>query len=193
MFLSIDSAVKAIQAAISEGLGPIALISNPEELLKALPGDLTDLIVQLCATFILFFAVRFLFWKPITNIIETRRAAIDKELEDAKIAKENAVLVEENLKAELDKAKLDVKAMLDQAEKEANLKREEIVNSAKEEAKRRMENLEIELEQEKKNMEHDIKKEIVDIAFKAAEKIVQREIDQDKYLDVVEDILKGGC
>ena len=93
----------------------------------------------------------------------------------------------------LDKAKLDVKAMLDQAEKEANLKREEIVNSAKEEAKRRMENLEIELEQEKKNMEHDIKKEIVDIAFKAAEKIVQREIDQDKYLDVVEDILKGGC
>jgi flagellar biosynthesis/type III secretory pathway protein FliH len=56
-----------------------------------------------------------------------------------------------------------------------------------------MENLESELEQEEKNMEHDIKKEIVDIAFKAAEKIVQIEIDQDKYLDVVDDILKGGC
>ena len=193
MFLDIQAAVDAIKAAITEGLGPIALMSKPEELLIALPSEFMDLIVQLSATFILFLAVRFLFWKPITNIIETRRAAIDKELEEAKIAKENAVLAEENLKAELDKAKLDVKAMLDQAEKEANLKREEIVNSAKEEAKRRMENLEIELEQEKKNMEHDIKKEIVDIAFKAAEKIVQREIDQDKYLDVVEDILKGGC
>ena len=193
MFLDIQAAVDAIKAAITEGLGPIALMSKPEELLIALPSEFMDLIVQLSATFILFLAVRFLFWKPITNIIEARRAAIDKELEDAKIAKENAVLVEENLKAELDKAKLEVKAMLDQAEKEANLKRDEIVNSAKEEAKRRMENLEIELEQEKKNMEHDIKKEIVDIAFKAAEKIVQREIDQDKYLDVVEDILKGGC
>ena len=83
--------------------------------------------------------------------------------------------------------------MLDQAEKEANIRRDEIINSAKEEAKRRMDNLSLELEQEKKNMESDIKKEIVDIAFKAAEKIVAREIDQDKYLDVVTDILKGGC
>lgn len=193
MFLSIDSAVKAIQAAIQNGLGPIALISSPDELLKAFPSQLVDLVVQLSATLILFIAVRFLFWGPITKILEDRRKAIDLELEEARLAKENALEVEENLKLELDKAKAQVKAMLDQAEKEANLKREEIVNSAKEEAIRRMENLKIELEQEKKNMESDIKKEIVDIAFKAAEKIVSREIDQDKYLDVVEDILKGGC
>lgn len=193
MFLSIDSAVTAIKAAIQGGLGPIALISDPQALLKAFPAELADLIIQLSATLILFIAIRFLFWKPITNILEARRAAIDKELEEAKIAKENAVQVEEELKYELDRAKAEIKEMLDQAEKEANLKREEIVNSAKEEARRRMDNLKIELEQEKKNMESDIKKEIVDVAFKAAEKIVSREIDQDKYLDVVEDILKGGC
>lgn len=193
MFLSIDSAIKAIKAAIKGGLGPIALISDPQALLKAFPAELADLIIQLSATLILFIAIRFLFWKPITNILEARRAAIDKELEEAKIAKENAVQVEEELKYELDRAKAEIKEMLDQAEKEANLKREEIVNSAKEEARRRMDNLKIELEQEKKNMESDIKKEIVDVAFKAAEKIVSREIDQDKYLDVVEDILKGGC
>jgi F-type H+-transporting ATPase subunit b len=193
MFLSIDSAITAIKAAIKGGLGPIALISDPQALLKAFPAELADLIIQLSATLILFIAIRFLFWKPITNILEARRAAIDKELEEAKIAKENAVQVEEELKYELDRAKAEIKEMLDQAEKEANLKREEIVNSAKEEARRRMDNLKIELEQEKKNMESDIKKEIVDVAFKAAEKIVSREIDQDKYLDVVEDILKGGC
>ena len=193
MFLSIDSAVEAIKAAIKGGLGPIALISDPNALLKAFPSQLMDLVVQLSATLILFIAIRFLFWKPITNILETRRAAIDKELEDAKIAKENAVLVEKDMRDELDKAKHHIKEMLDQAEKEANIRRDEIINSAKEEAKRRMDNLSLELEQEKKNMESDIKKEIVDIAFKAAEKIVAREIDQDKYLDVVEDILKGGC
>ena len=168
-------------------------ISDPNALLKAFPSELMDLVVQLSATLILFIAIRFLFWKPITNILETRRAAIDKELEDAKIAKENAVLVEKDMKDELDKAKNHIKEMLDQAEKEANIRRDEIINSAKEEAKRRMDNLSLELEQEKKNMESDIKKEIVDIAFKAAEKIVAREIDQDKYLDVVTDILKGGC
>lgn len=193
MFLSMKSAVDFINAAIKDGLGPIALISEPEKLLAALPSTMMDLIIQLCSTIILFIAVRFLFWAPITKIIETRRDAIDKELADAEEAKDNAVMIEAELKKELDDAKAKIKEMLNQAEKEANVKREEIINSAKEEAKRRMDNLAIELEQEKKNMEQDIKKEIVEVAFKAAEKIVSKEIDQNKYLDVVNDILKGGC
>lgn len=41
-------------------------------------------------------------------------------------------------------------------------------------------------------MEKEIRKEIVDIAFAAAEKIVAKEIDHDKYLDIVDDILKGA-
>ena len=42
-------------------------------------------------------------------------------------------------------------------------------------------------------MAKDIKKEIVDIAFAAAEKIVAKEINQDKYLDIVDDILKEAA
>ena len=52
MFLSIDSAVTAIKAAIQGGLGPIALISDPQALLKAFPAELADLIIQLSATLI---------------------------------------------------------------------------------------------------------------------------------------------
>lgn len=192
MFLSIQDAIDEITSTIREGLGPIALISSPEELLKALPSTLMDLIIQLVATILLFLAIRFLFWKPITKILEARRDAIDKELDEAKLAKENAITVEAEMRKELDEAKEKIKEMLDQAVKDATLKKEEIISSAKEEAKRRLDNLELELEQEKKNMESSIKKEIVDIAFAAAEKIVHKEIDQKKYLDVVEDILKGG-
>ena len=82
--------------------------------------------------------------------------------------------------------------MLDKAEKDANLKRDEIINQAKDEARWRMDNLKLELEQERKSMEDDIRKEIVDVAFAAAEKIVSKEINQDKYLDLVDDILKGA-
>lgn len=192
MFLSIADAINEIMAAIQGGLGPIYLMSKPDELLTAVPGYLMDMIIQLSATIILFLAVRFFFWKPITKILETRRQAIDKELTDAKEAKENAIAVEEEMRKTLEDAKQQVKEMLAQATKDANVKKEEIISSAKEEARRRLENLELELEQEKKNMESSIKKEIVDIAFAAAEKIVQKEIDQTKYLDVVEDILRGG-
>ena len=202
MASGLEDAVRGITEAVTgvnqttgeymnAGLGPITMLSNMDELTANSLSFAVDFGIQLCATILLFLVVRFFFWKPITNILEARKAAIDKDLKDAEEAKLNAVEIEENLHKELAAARAKVKEMLESAEKEANIKREEIINQAKEEARRRMENLDSELEQEKKNMSEQIKKEIVDIAFAAAEKIVAKEIDQTKYLDVVDDILKG--
>ena len=185
MFYSITDAGNEIGNLVTQGLGPITNEMSIVEILL-------DISIQLCATILLFVIVRFFLWKPITNILEQRRAAIDKNLLDAEEAKNNAIEIEANLNKELLDAKAQVKEMLDRAEKEANLKREAIINSAKEDARHRLENLEIELDQEKKSMEKEIRKEIVNVAFAAAEKIVKKEINQDKYLDVVNDILKGA-
>ena len=87
-------------------------------------------------------------------------------------------------------AKAKIKALLETAEREGNEKREEIIEDAKAEAKRRKEALINELEYEKSKMSNQIKQEIVEIAFAAAEKIVAKEINRDKYLDIVEEILK---
>ena len=186
MFLSIEEALELISSTVKEALGPIANNFN------ITLADLTDIGIQLAATIILFVVVRFFFWKPVTDILETRRQVIDKELEAAQAAKANAVEIEVQMKHELDEAKAKIKDMLDTAEREANLKRDTIINGAKEDAKNRLERLQIELEQEKKSMEKQIRQEIVDIAFAAAEKIVSKEISHDKYLDIVDDILKGA-
>jgi len=206
LFLSmaenLDAAVRAITEAVtgvnqetgafqSAGLGPVTMLSNTTMLVSNATQFAVDFGIQICATILLFLAVRFFLWKPITKILETRREAIDKDLNDAEVAKANAIEIESNARAELEEARAKVKKMLDDAEKNANVKRDEIINQAKEEARVRMENLDAELEQEKKNMSEQIRKEIVDIAFAAAEKIVAKEIDQTKYLDVVDDILKG--
>ena len=185
MFYSITDAGNEIGNLVTQGLGPITNEMSIVEILL-------DISIQLCATILLFVIVRFFLWKPITNILEQRRAAIDKSLEEAEEAKNNAIEIEANLNKELSDAKSQVKEMLDRAEKEANLKREAIINSAKDDARHRLENLELELEQEKKSMEKQIREEIVNVAFAAAEKIVKKEINQDKYLDVVNDILKGA-
>ncbi|MGM9969875.1 MAG: F0F1 ATP synthase subunit B [Anaeroplasma sp.] len=186
MFFSIEDALIAISETVKEGLGPLG---NGFQFTLT---DVVDVSIQLAATIILFVVVRFFFWKPITNILETRRQAIDKSLEDAEIAKKNAIEIEAQLKNELNDAKLRIKEMLDKAEKDANIKREVIINDAKEEARKRLDNLELELEQEKKSMEKQIRQEMVDVAFAAAEKIVAKEINHDKYLDIVDEILKGA-
>ena len=192
MFLvgDIAEALVKIRETIQETLGPLYQTTNLT--VDRLTQYGIDFGIQIGATIILFIVVLIFFWKPITKILEQRRQVIDKELTDAQKAKDNAIEIESELNKQLTEAKQKVKEMLDKAEKDANLKRDEIINQAKDEARRRMDNLKLELEQERKSMEDDIRKEIVDVAFAAAEKIVSKEINQDKYLDLVDDILKGA-
>ncbi len=188
----LQGAATDIREAIEGGLGPIFYLSDTEQLKANALNFAVDFGIQIAATVILFAVVAIFFWKPITRILEERRNQIDKDLQDAEVAKANAIEIEANLQKELSEAKAKIKEMIDTAEKEANIRKETIINAAKEEAKRRLDNVEIELVEEKKSMEKQIRQEIVDIAFQAAEKIVQKEINQDKYLDIVDDILKGA-
>ena len=192
MFLigDIAEALEKIRTTIQETLGPLYQTSNLTVDRMTQYG--IDFGIQIGATIILFIVVAIFFWKPITKILEQRREVIDKELTDAQKAKDNAIEIEAELNKQLKEAKEKVKEMLDKAEKDANLKRDEIINQAREEAKRRMDNLKVELEQERSSMEKEIRQEIVEIAFAAAEKIVSKEINQDKYLNVVDEILKGA-
>lgn len=178
-----DEILEKIAEAVNSCLGPLAN-------LKITGGDVRDLLIQLCATILLFVVIRIFLWKPITNILEKRREAMDEALEKAQESRDNAKALEDELATKLADAKEEIRILLNQAEKDGNLRRDQIINEAKEEAKRRLENLELELEQEKDSMQKEIRQEIIDIAFAAAEKIVAREIDQDKYMDVVEEILK---
>ena len=188
MILGVNDAIDEIVSTVTDALGPLANLTT------ATAGDwlgyLGEIGIQLASTIILFLAVRFFLWKPITKILEERRDAIDKELKEAEEAKANSIQIEQELMLEREKAKADIKALLSKAEHDANVQRETIINDAKAEAKRRLDNLENELIQEKANMEADIKKEIVDIAFEAAEKIVAKEIDREKYMDFINDFLE---
>ena len=188
MFFDIQGAVDEITATVTNSLGPLANLTTATT--ADWLGYLADIGIQLASTIILFIIIRFLLWKPITRILEARRDAIDKELNEAKEAKEQAVKLEEELIVEKKKARAEIRDLISNAEKEANLRRDEIINQAKEEAKKRLANLQDELAIEKANMQNDIKKEIIDIAFAAAEKIVSKEVDKDKYLDVIDDVLE---
>ena len=183
MILGITEALDAIIEAIKEGLGPVTTLTITG-------AHIRDIIVQMSATILLFVIVRFFFWKPVTDFLEERRKAIDSNLDKANESLENAKELESKMKEEMDLAKDKIKSLLESAEREGNEKRSEIIEEAKAEAKRRKEALINELEYERNKMNNEIKQEIVEIAFAAAEKIVAKEIDRNKYLDIVEEILK---
>ena len=133
MIFGMTEAVDEIVTTVTNSLGPLANLTTAST--ADWLGYLADIGIQLASTIILFIVIRFLLWKPITKILESRRDAIDKELNDAKEAKKQAVKLEEELLLEKKKAQAEIRDLISNAEKEANLRRDEIINQAKEEAK----------------------------------------------------------
>lgn len=156
-------------------------------------SQLRDIIIQLIATLILFIFIRTFLWKRVTAILEARRDAIDKELVEAKESNLKARKLATEAQSKLDDAQAQIKALLDKAEHDANLRRDEIVYQAKEDAKNRLLACEAEINQEIQMKNNEIHDQIVDVAFMAAEKIVGHEINQDKYLDLVNEIIEEAA
>ena len=180
-----DDVLKDIAEFVEGCLGPLSGNGNFLSWLR-------DFSIQICATLILFLCVRIFLWKPLTELLEARRNQMDKELTDAKISKEKALELENDLKAKYDAAKDEIAKLLKQAEVDGNLRKEEIIAEAKQEAARRLELAKEEIEREIAQQENDIKNQIASIAFLAAEKIVGKEINREEYLDTVTKIIESG-
>lgn len=152
-------------------------------------SNIQAVVMQIVATILLFIIVKFFLWKKVTNLLDKRQELVDKTLLDTK---------EENAKArklallkdqEYQDAKLEARRIIDEAVKEGNLTRKQIVKDAKEECSRRLQNAQEEIEMEVQKSKKEIKDTIVDIAFKAAEKIVKHEIDKEANQDIVKEFM----
>jgi len=153
---------------------------------------LSDFGVQLVSTLILFLLVRFKLWKPITNMLEARKEKIDSELNSAEEANAQAQKIKHDLEEQLSQAQEQVKGIISKAEREGNERREKIIEEAKAEAQRRINESAALVDKEIASKQQEIKNTIVSVAFEAASKILEKEVDKEKYLELVNQIIEGA-
>ena len=129
------------------------------------------------------------------------QAAIEAGLEARKKMVRDAVTERDNALKEAKLALEDANKTKEEASKEANriiesAKRrgyneaEGIKNRANEDAKIRIDNANEEIERMKNENIADIKKQIIEVAYAMASKIVEKEIEEDKYDIQVEKFMK---
>ena len=165
MILSVADKISEI---INDGL---EIILNP-------PGGFVSVIIQLIATLILFLAVRFLLWNKITAVIEERK----KNMDDAYKGKDDAIKASQDLALQMIKEEKDSREkgqlIIERAKQKSYVEAEEIIDKAKGDAKLRLDQAAAEIAMQRANAEDEIKKEIVDVAYLMAEKIVGKEIEK---------------
>ena len=165
------------------------LVNRGLELFTDTENGITSVIIQLCATLILFLVVRFALWDKVTKIIEERNQKSQEAFDALNQAKIDAVSIHEKAEEDIKQAKIEANNIIEKAKERGNLEADEIINNAEMEANRKLEKAQEEIEFEYKKANDDIKKEIVETAYLLAEKIMNEEINRDKHEKLVSEFL----
>lgn len=145
-----------------------------------------DVVLTGINVFILFFALSYLLFNPVRDVLEKRRKKIADELEQAASDKSTAEALKAEYEAKIKEVNKEAESILEAARKKAKVREAEMLDEAKAEAARIIERANREVELERKKALDEMKQEIVDIAAMMAVKAVGNSINvkiQDALID----------
>ena len=149
--------------------------------MEALGITLQQLLTQLVSFLILFFLLYKLAYGPIVRMLDSRAQKIKESLETAEAARLEAVSSAERVESEISDAR------------EAALKlREQEQNRAREEVETMLNRARSEIVREKDAAVEEVRKEFAGLAVTAAERIVERSLDDKSHSGLIDAVLKEG-
>lgn len=140
--------------------------------------------------FILFFALSYLLFNPVRDVLEKRKEKIADELAKAADDKTSAAAMKAEYEAKMKDVNKEVEDILEAARRRGKTREAEMVEEAKAEAARIMERAYREVELERKKAIADMKQEVIDIAALMAGKVVENSMNVTIQDALIEEILK---
>jgi F-type H+-transporting ATPase subunit b len=160
------------------------------ELLQKLGIDWRLLVAQLINFLILVFILYKFLYKPVLNLLESRKEKIEKGLRDAEKIGEELEKTKELHDKEIKKAKREAMAIIEEAQKTAEASGQETIAKTKAEVEKLITAAKNQMIQEKEKMMAEVRKEAVILVVSAAEKVVGKSFDGKTQQKLIEDSLK---
>ena len=149
----------------------------------------TALFILLNFLLLFFVAKKFLF-VPVKNMIDSRQKEIDTIYAEADAAKESALALEKEYKAQLAAAQETGETLVKEAMARGKNREEEIIRQANAEADAIREKASADIAREKKKAFNDAKDEISSLAMEIAGKVVGATLDEDRQKQLVDKFLE---
>ena len=147
---------------------------------------LWDLIINIINILILFFLTKTLLYKPVKKVLEQRKAAQTKLLEEAEELKAQATENKEKYDVLMaDTAAIRISAM-QEAQTQAQEKAEEILSAARAEAAEITQSTRAKAEQERAKLLEDSRDQLGAIAVELSGKILSREVTDEDNRRIIE-------
>ncbi len=135
-------------------------------------------------TLLVWFTMQYV-WPPLIEALDERKKKIAEGLAAAEKGQEDIKLAEKKAMKYLKEAKTESANIIALAQKRANEVVEESKETAKLEGERMIESAKAQIEQEMQQAKETLRKEVSLLAIKAAEQILQEEVDKAKHKDII--------
>ncbi len=182
--------VGVIIGIISQAFDIVANDKDTSEVgIPALQLSASLFIATIFALSILILLIYKLFWHKMKKHLEIRKENISANISVAKYKNEEA---EENYKKSeisLKGSKSEGNKIIEASIKEAKIEKRSIKDETKKEADLILERAREQIEREKASMESDIKKEILETSILAAQKIIEKELDEKTNKKMINELI----
>ena len=148
-------------------------------------------IAQILNLFIQVYLIKRFLFKPINEVLKKRQEAADKDIQEAKKAKEAAEAVKTEYETSMSDAIGEANRIIEDAKKDANLRAEELIKEAEQHASSIKAKAEEDIRLERKKALNEVKDEIGSIAMDIAGKVVEKEIHEDEHKALIDEFLQN--
>lgn len=161
--------------------------------MEALGINLAQLITQIVGiSALLFLLVKFLY-RPILKVLDERSARIRESLEAADRAKEQAAASQAQMQDEMQRSREEGQQMIAQAREMAARFRDEEMSKAREEIAAERRRAEADIQRERDAAIEDLRREFAGLAITAAERVVERSLDESAHKDIIDKVLEESA
>ena len=173
--------------AIASGLGRVAAQLAADEPLFQI--NLFQVLIA-AANFVIFLALLWTFaFKPVSKMLDDRKARIEQGLKDADQAKRDRESAETDRLAALTEARREANDILARAQKVAQETRDADIAATREELERMRVRASSEIEAEKQRALAELRGEVADLALQAAGRVVGETMTDQRQRRLVEEFL----
>ncbi len=158
--------------------------------MEAIGINLAALLTQIVSFLILFAVLYKLLYKPLLRVMDQRSARIREGMESARKAKEEAARSEKEIQSQIQAARTEGQAMIAQARTVAARFRDEELARAREEIGAERATAQVLIQQERDAAIEELRREFAGLAITAAERVVERSLDESAHRDLIEKVLQ---
>jgi len=159
--------------------------------MEALGINLGLLIVQIIAFFIVFLTLNAWVYKPMLDMMETRKQKIAQGLEDARVAAEARADAEKEAAKIITDAQTEASRIVGEATERAAVAGKDVVTAAEAEAMRVRESANAEAEGERNRILGDLRSQVASLAIAAANKLVGEALDEKRQHALLDEFFSG--